>query len=86
MARIDPDALQDPVDVYLAASLNEARRIERVLSERGVDYTVQVETIGRSTLFGSVRHGVAFFVAASQAGYCRTLLVESGFSKGLIPE
>ena len=83
MARIEPDALQDPIDIYLASSLREAKDVEELLTTRGVNYVVQVEPLGRTTLFGSIRHGAAFFVSAGQAAYCRSLLEESGFSRGL---
>ena len=86
MARIEPEALQDPIDIYLASSLREAKEVENLLTSRGVNYVVQVEPLGRSTLFGSTRHGAAFFVSAGQAAYCRTLLAESGFSRGLSEE
>ena len=86
MARIEPDALQDPIDIYLASSLREARDVENLLTSRGVNYVVQVEPLGRSTLFGSTRHGAAFFVSAGQASYCRELLAGSGFSRGLSDE
>lgn len=84
MARIEPDALTDPEQVYLAASLGEARKVEALLTGRGVNYVTQVEMLGRSSLFGSVRHGVGFYVTQSQAAYCRTHLDEAGFSRGLV--
>lgn len=53
MARIEVDALRDPEQVYLAPSLGEARKVEALVTSRGVDYATQVEVFGRSTLFGS---------------------------------
>ncbi|HSC25871.1 MAG TPA: hypothetical protein VLD67_01275 [Vicinamibacterales bacterium] len=79
MARVEPDALREPEQVYTASSIREARRIEELLTRRGVDYGVQVEEIGRSILFGAPRHGAAFYVAAAQADYCRSVLAEDGF-------
>ena len=84
MGRIEPDALPEPEQVYLAATLREARRIEALLTARGVDYATQVEVLGRSTLFGSLRHGVGFYVTATQAGYCRDALAQAGFSRGIV--
>ena len=86
MARVEDDALQEPVGVYLAASLREAKQVEALLTTRGVQYAVQVESLGRSTLFGSVRHGAMFYVSAGQGAYCRTLLVESGFRRGILED
>lgn len=84
MARIDPDTLREPELVYLASSLRSARDAEALLTSRGVDYAVQVESLGQTTLFGTARHGVAFYVSLAQASYCRTLLAESGLSRGLV--
>ena len=84
MARIDPDALPDPEQVYLAASMGEARKVEALLTSRGVDYATQVETLGRSTLFGSVRHGAGFYVTSTQAEYSRGALSQAGFERGLV--
>jgi hypothetical protein len=84
MARIEPDALSDPEQVYLASTLGEARRIEALLTGRGVDYATQVEVLGRTTLFGSLRHGAGFYVTAGQAEYCRQALAQAGFSSGIV--
>jgi len=84
MPRIEPDALSDPEQVYLAPTLGEARRIEALLTARGVDYATQVEVLGRTTLFGSLRHGAGFYVTAAQAEYCRQVLAQAGFSSGIV--
>jgi hypothetical protein len=84
MARIDTDALQDPEPIYLASSLRGARRVEALLTSHGVDYVVQVESLGRSTLFGTVRQGAGFYVASAQAASCRVFLAEAGLSHGII--
>jgi hypothetical protein len=78
MARIEPDALSDPEQVYLAPTL------EALLTARGVDYATQVEVLGRTTLFGSLRHGAGFYVTAAQAEYCRLALAQAGFSSGIV--
>jgi hypothetical protein len=83
MPRIEPDALSDPEQVYLAPTLGEARRIEALLTARGVDYATQAEVLGR-TLFGSLRHGAGFYVTAAQAEYCRQALAQAGFSSGIV--
>jgi len=70
--------------VYLATSLGEARRVESLLTARGVDYATEVEALDRTTLFGSIRHAAAFYVSASQAEYCRHVLAQGGFPDGLV--
>jgi hypothetical protein len=84
MARIDADALQDPVNIYLTASLAVAREVEALLTSRGVDYAVQVEPLGRTTLFGSLRHAAAFYVSAGQASYCLSVLRETDLRNGIV--
>lgn len=84
MARIEPDALSDPEQVYLAASMGEARTVEALLTSCGVDYATQVESLGRSTLFGSVRHAAGFYVTAAQADYSRHALSRAGFERGIV--
>jgi hypothetical protein len=75
----------DPEQVYLAASLREARDVEALLTSSGVNYATQVEVLGRSSLFGSLRHAAGFYVSAAQAEYCRIAL-EAGFSSGIIQD
>ena len=84
MARIEPDALPDPEQVYVAASLGEARKVETLLTARGVEYATQVEVLGRSRLFGSLRHGAGFYVTAPLAEYCRITLSQAGFERGIV--
>ena len=84
MARIEGDSLSDPEQVYLAASLNEAREVEALLTSSGVSYATQVEVLGRTTLFGSLRHAAGFYVTAAQAEYCRSVLAQAGWSSGIV--
>ena len=60
MARIEPDALRDPEQIFLATSLGIAQRVEAWLTHAGIDYVVQVEEFGRSVVFRTVRNGAAF--------------------------
>ena len=53
---------------------------------RAFDYVVQVEELGRTTLFGTMRHGAGFYVPAGQAWECRTLLAGVGLSHGIVDE
>ena len=69
--------------LFAAATLAEARRVEHLLTERGVDYLVSVEPVG-STLFGSIRHGALFSVLTSQALYCASLLSDAGMGYGVL--
>lgn len=86
MARIDADALHSPEPIYLAASVRIARTVEAVLDASGIDYVVQVEELGRSTLFGTRRLGAGFYVTAAHAAHCRSLLAEVGLAHGIVAD
>src|SRR5689334_17872593 len=60
--------------IFLTPRVKEARRVEAVLDQQGVDYCVRVEPCG-STLFGSTRQGAAFFVDETLADSCDEALV-----------
>ena len=87
VALVDPEILadQDMVAVFMTPKLGLARRVEALLTERGVDYAVQVELFGYN-LFGSARYGAMFCVAAGQAHYCRSALVDAGLGRGVVEE
>ncbi len=87
MARVESEALadRDLAGVFIAEKLDEARRVEELLTYRGVDYVVQVELFGY-TLFGSARHGAMFYVTVGQAQYCRSALVAAGLERGVVEE
>ena len=87
MARVESEALadRDLAGVFVAETLEVARRVEEVLTHRGVDYVVQVELFGY-TLFGSARYGAMFYVAVGQAEYCRSALVAAGLGLGVVEE
>jgi len=84
MARIEPDALDDPERIYIAGTLHVALRVEEWLTMAGVEYAVQVEPYGRSLLFGTLRMGAAFYVRSGQAAYCREQLNAAGFGGGVV--
>lgn len=84
MALIDIEDLNEPEKVFVAASLRVAKRAEDALTQAGIQYAVEVEEIGRTLLFRSVRMGAVFYVAASQAAYCRQYLPAAGFDRGVV--
>jgi len=84
MARVDPDQIRDPERIFIARSLRLAQRVEEWLTTAGVDYTVQVESIGRSLIFQTERMGAVFYVNAGHAAYCREQLTAAGFRRGVV--
>jgi hypothetical protein len=85
MGRVEPGAFADRelMRVFIAATLAEAQRAEALLTERGVDYLVEVEPFGH-TLLGSPRYGAAFYVTLAQAQYCGSHLVAAGLGLGVL--
>lgn len=87
MARVEPEAFanHEVARVYIAGTLAEAREVEDLLGGNGIDYVVQVEPYRTSILFGP-RNGAAFYVADSQAIFCRQQLTAAGLERGLLDE
>ena len=85
MPLVDEDALggRQLARIFLAPTMSEARSVEAVLDQLGVDYCVRVEPCGR-TLFGSTRLGAAFLVDAAQADSCDQALVRAGLEAGIV--
>ena len=89
MARVGPDALEhhETERIFVAAKLNEAQEVEELLSLEGVEYVVKVEPFVAG-IFSTFRprNGAVFYVAASQADYCRSKLISAGMGRGVISE
>ena len=86
MGRLEREAFAAELAcVFIAATMREARAAEELLTASGVDYVVDVEEIG-TTLFGSARHGAAFYVAEGQAAYTGSKLVAAGLGLGVLIE
>ena len=90
MALVDPEAFdgQDVVMVYIAGRLKEGKRVEEVLTANGVDYAVDAERF-ESRILGILPveyEGVGFYVAATQADFCRDLLRQAKLLQGLVED
>ncbi len=79
--RHDPQEFEDRELelVYIAAALEEAKRIEAILDELEIDYTVQVEQYRAGIIFASVRAGAFFYVLPEMAGRSREALTARGY-------
>lgn len=89
MARITMDAFDEGTEivrVYLAATLAEAQRVERVLGEAGVEFAVEVEEFVSPTALGSssVRSGAGFWVREALVGGAADALERAGCLGGLV--
>ena len=79
---------QEVAMVYVAGRLSEGKRVEQVLSEKEIDYAVDVEPF-EQRVFGLVRveyEGVGFYVLSAQAAFCRQALREAGLVQGLVED
>jgi hypothetical protein len=76
--------MRDPERIFIARTLRLALRVEEWLTNAGVDYAVQTESIGRSLLFGTERIGAAFYVTSGQSHYCREQLNAAGLGSGVV--
>lgn len=86
LVEIDEFGGEETARVYIAGRLSEAKRVERTLSERGIDYAVEIEAF-RTNLLGFLPteyEGVAFYVLSQQASLCRRALEEAGLTVGLV--
>ena len=87
MARLDfEDFLDKEVTRgYLAARVSEAKHVERILSENGIDYAVDIEPFLTLILgvFPSEYAGAAFYVPSGQAPFARSTLLAAGLKAGI---
>ena len=65
--------------IYIAGRVDEAKRIEAILDEQGIDYTIQVEQYRAGVIFASVRAGVFFYGLPELAGRSRQTLKQLGY-------
>jgi hypothetical protein len=73
--------------VFIAGNLKEALKIERLLTEQGIDYAVKIEKFMQTRIFFTSEYsGATFYVLSTQAAFCRKLLAGQGFSYGIIEE
>ena len=90
MAWVEPEDLADKelARIYIAGRLAEAKRVEKTLSDHGIDYSIEIEQFETYVLglFPSRHSGVAFYVVSSQAEFCRRALLDQGLRIGIVDE
>jgi len=79
--RREPDYFGDhPLAlIYIAKRLTEALRLEKVLSDGGVEYAVEPDTYKGGVIFSSQRIGAFFYVLPDAVDSAREVMVRSGF-------
>ena len=65
--------------IYIAKKLDDAKRLEELLDEAGVDYLVEPDTYKGGIIFQSERIGAFFYVAPEHTEQARKTLSEAGY-------
>jgi len=65
--------------VYIAKKLEEALRLESILTESGLDYAVEPDKYSGGVIFRSERVGAFFYVSPENEGSVREVMEREGF-------
>lgn len=71
---------KDPVLVYIAKRLNDALRLEGLLTEAGVDFGVEADEYRAGVVFRTVRAGAFFYVLPETVEAAHSLLRRNGYN------
>lgn len=79
--RQDPDHFEDQELnlVYVAKKLNEALRLEKLLTDAGLDYLVEPDKYSGGLIFQTERVGAFFYVVPEMEGAVREAMRGGGF-------
>ncbi len=72
--------------IYIAGSIREAERLEELFAEEGIEVQVVPCEFANTISLGGPYAGVSFGVLPGQAAYCRRVLAERGFRKGIVSD
>lgn len=70
---------REPVLVYIAKRLRDARKLERIFTEAGLDYGVEADEYRGGVVFSTVRVGAFFYVLAESVEAAFELLRRHGY-------
>ena len=65
---------REPVLVHIAGTLRGALKLERILTEYGLEYYVETDRYVSGFLFASEKTGAFFYVAEDRADEARAIL------------
>lgn len=79
--RREPDHFgdQELTLVYIAKRLNEALRLERLLTDAGIEYLVEPDRYSGGLIFRTERVGAFFYVAPGDESAAKDMLSRSGY-------
>jgi hypothetical protein len=70
---------KDPILIYVAKRLNDALRLESVLTRIGIDYGVEVDYYQGGIIFRRQRAGAFFYVLEDSLDLTRRVMREHGY-------
>jgi hypothetical protein len=81
MARQEPDFFGDQELnlIYVARKLKEALKLEKLLTDSGLDYLVEPDKYSGGIIFRSERIGAFFYVAPEKDQVTREAMSKAGF-------
>jgi hypothetical protein len=86
MGRIELEKFSDRniTRIYIAKNLKEAQSVEKLLTEKNIEYALSLEPFLPPTLLQSERMGAAFYVESSRTDVCRQVISEQGLGAGIV--
>ena len=70
---------REAILIYIAKRLNDAKRLESVLTEAGLDYGVEADEYRGGVVFNSARIGAFFYVLPNSVPAAYTAMERAGF-------
>lgn len=70
---------QELILLYIARRLREAKTLEDLLTQAGIDYLVEADLYMGGFLFRRALHGAFFYVTGADDARARTVLGEHGY-------
>lgn len=70
---------QELILLYIARRLREAKAVEALLTQAGIDYLVEADLYMGGFLFRRALHGAFFYVTASDDARARELMRAHGY-------
>lgn len=70
---------QELILLYIAKRLREAKAVEQLLTEAGIDYLVEADLYMGGLLFRRALHGAFFYVTAGDDARARELMRAHGY-------
>ena len=69
----------EPALIYIAKRLKDALRLEKLLTEAGLDYGVEADNYRGGLIFQTERVGAFFYVRPETAGAAHRVMEGSGY-------